>query len=65
MNTLTIEKKVYNAEDIQVLLGIGRSKTYEFLDEVYERQQPFRVIRIGKQYRVPRNSFDDWLDGKL
>lgn len=30
MDTMNIEKKVYDAEDIQKLLGIGRSKAYTF-----------------------------------
>lgn len=47
-----ISKKVYDAEDIQKLLGIGRTKAYEFLDEVYKKQEPFRVIKIGKVYRL-------------
>ena len=31
-DSIDISKKVYEAEDIQKLLGLGRSKTYEFLD---------------------------------
>ncbi len=53
---------VYMAEDIQRMLNIGRSKTYEYLEEVYRNQQPFRVIKIGKLLRVPRKSFDDFLN---
>lgn len=55
--------KVYNAEEIQEILGIGRSKTYTFLDEAYRNQKPFRVLKVGKLFRVPKQSFDDWLDG--
>ena len=58
MDTMNIEKKVYDAEDIQKLLGIGRSKAYTFLDEVYENQKPFRVVKIGRLYRVPKEAFD-------
>lgn len=64
MDTLAVEKRVYDAEDIQMLLGIGRSKTYTFLDEVYMKQKPFRVLKIGKLYRIPQDSFNDWLNGK-
>ena len=53
---------VYMAEDIQRMLNLGRSKTYEYLEEVYRTQQPFRVIKIGKLLRVPRKSFDDFLN---
>ena len=62
METLENEKKVYSVEDIQTLLGIGRSKAYAWLDEVYEKQEPFRVINIGRLFRVPRQSFDSWLN---
>ena len=57
------DKKVYNAEEVQKILGIGRSKTYTFLDEAYRNQKPFRVLKVGKLFRVPKQSFDDWLDG--
>ena len=59
----TSEKMVYDASDIQRILGIGRSMTYVFLEKVYEDQAPFKVIKIGKLYRVPKKSFDEWLDG--
>ena len=28
-----VEKKVYKVEDVQNLLGLGRSKAYEFIDK--------------------------------
>ena len=56
-----METMVYLASDIQKALGLGRSKTYLFLDEVYRQQEnpPFRVIKVGKLFRVPKKSFDD------
>lgn len=57
------EKVVYLAQDIQKLLGIGRSRCYTYLEEVYKKQEPFRVIKIGKLFRVPKQSFDNWLNG--
>ena len=63
-DSIDISKKVYEAEDIQKLLGLGRTKTYEFLDEVFQKQEPFRVIKIGKLYRIPCISFDKWLYGE-
>ncbi len=56
------ETKVYLASDVQKALSLGRSKTYEFLEEVYRKQEPFRVIKVGKLVRVPQKSFDDWLN---
>ena len=65
IDTMNLQKQVYDADDIQKLLGIGRSKAYAFLDEAYERQKPFRVIKIGKLYRVPKEGFDKWLNGEI
>ena len=55
------EERVYMAEDIQKILNIGRSKTYEYLKEVFKTQEPFRVVKIGKLFRVPKRSFDNWI----
>lgn len=54
--------EVYFPEDIQAFLGLGRSKTYDYLKEVYNNKSPFRVIKIGKLYRVPKLSFDNWIN---
>ena len=56
------DTKVYLASDIQKALSLVRSKTYEFLEEVYKKQEPFRVIKVGKLVRVPQQSFDEWLN---
>ena len=56
------EVEVYMAEDIQRMLNLGRSKTYDYLEEVYRDQKPFRVLKIGKLLRVPRKSFDDFIN---
>ena len=63
--TTTQDSRVYLAEDIQKFLGLGRSKTYEYLQTVYKRQEPFRVIKIGKLFRVPKKSFDSWISGEM
>lgn len=61
---IVIEQQVYCAENIQAMLALGKSKTYQYLAQVYETQEPFRVIKIGKLFRVPKQSFDDWLYGQ-
>ena len=58
-----INKKVYDVADIQNILGIGRSKTYTFLEKVYQEQEPFKVIKIGKLYKIPIYDFNNWLNG--
>ena len=62
MDNQIIKKTVYNPEDIQVILGIGKNKVYEFLEDVYLHTHFFKVIKIGKLYKVPIKSFDSWLN---
>jgi predicted DNA-binding transcriptional regulator AlpA len=57
-----VERLVYDCNDIQQLLGISKSSVYTFLDQVYKIQEPFRVLKIGKLYRVPKDSFDSWIN---
>jgi len=64
MKDLEIDRMVYTAEDIQKILGLGRSMTYTFLERVYFEQKPFKVLKVGKLYRVPKKSFDEWLEGR-
>lgn len=59
-----VEAQVYLAGDVQRLLGIGRSSAYAFLERVYQQENPpFRVLKVGKLFRVPKHSFDEWLNG--
>ncbi len=58
-----MEELVYSANEIQKALRMGRTKTYEFLNEVYKEQKPFRVIKIGTAVRIPKKSFDEWIGG--
>lgn len=55
--------KLYDIEDLQELLGIGRTRAYQLVKEAYEKQQSFKVIKLGKLYRIPKKSFDDWMEG--
>ena len=57
-------KKVYEAEDLQKILKIGKNKVYNFLEDVYSNTHFFKVIKIGKLYRVPKKSFNDWLNSE-
>lgn len=58
-----MEQQVYLASDIQKALGLGKTKTYDFLNEVYQQKEPiFRVIKVGSSVRVLKKSFDNWLN---
>lgn len=59
-----MEKQVYTAEDVRRALGLGKTKTYEFLNDVYSNKKdpPFRVLKFGTSLRVTKASFDAWLN---
>lgn len=56
-------KKVYEVEEIREILGGSKTCIYEFVREVYKSQKPFKVIKIGNLYRIPKASFDKWIEG--
>lgn len=58
-------KRVYDVSDIQIILGLGRSNVYKFLESVFRKQDPFKVIKVGKLYKVPREPFDNWVNGSI
>ncbi len=58
------EKLVYSAEEISVMLGMGRSKAYLFMHEALENNGPFKVFKVGKLLRVSKKSFDAWLNSE-
>ena len=58
-----MESKVYSISEIKDILGISRTKAYEYVKKVYEKKEPFRVIKIGDNYRIVRSSFEKWLEG--
>lgn len=59
-----MEKKVYTVQEIQEILNISRTFAYKFADEVYQKQEPFVVLKIGKSFRIPKDSFDRWMKGQ-
>jgi len=65
MENNALEKKVYEVEEIQQILNISRTKVYDYIRNVYQKQSPFRVLKIGKNYRIPKTSFDNWLNGDM
>ena len=58
-----MESKVYSISEIKDILGISRTKAYEYVKKVYEKKEPFRVIKIGDNYSIVRSSFEKWLEG--
>ena len=53
-------KRCYTVKDLQEILEISRPTVYELL-----KRHEFRWIQVGKNYRISKKSFDEWLDQKM
>ena len=51
----------YTAEDVRTMLGLGENKAYEYLKHVMSEGEPFTVLREGRRYKIPKESFDKWI----
>ena len=56
----TQEKRCYTVKDLQEILEISRPTVYQLL-----KRHEFRWIQVGKNYRISKKSFDEWLDQKM
>lgn len=54
---------VYTTTEIQAMLNISRELAYKFVRKAYQTQEPFTVLKIGTTYRIPKESFDGWMNG--
>ena len=57
-----MEQMVYSISEIKDILGVSRTKAYEYIKKVYEEKKPFRVIKVGGNYRIIKSSFDKWFN---
>lgn len=55
-------KKVFTAKDIQEILGVCNKTAYELIRQALINENMFKVIKIGRLYKIPANSFLNWLD---
>ena len=51
--------RAYCVEDIARILNVGKSSAYALVKRGY-----FRTVQIGKNIRISRKSFDEWLDNQ-
>ena len=56
-------KKVFTVKDIAGILGVCDKTAYELIRQAYRRDDMFKVIKIGRLYKIPSAPFLDWLDG--
>ena len=64
INQFDISKGTYTADDIMKILNIGKTAVYDLIKDSLRNNKNFKVIKIGKLYRVPKTSFDDWFQSK-
>lgn len=50
--------EVYVVSDIQQILNIGRKQAYELVNS-----KRFRTIKVGSRIKIPKASFNAWLNG--
>ena len=51
------EKRAYTVKEIQNILDISQSTAYALI-----QKRLFKSVKVGKQIRIPKKSFDAWLD---
>lgn len=51
-------------EDCANILGISLSSAYTLVERAFKEQRFFKVLRIGKSYRIIERSFYDYVLGE-
>ena len=52
-----VERRVYTVDEIQDILGIGRTTAYALV-----KKKQFHSIKVGQRVLISRKSFDAWLE---
>ena len=52
------EKRSYSVVEAADILGVSKRSIYNLCN-----QGAFKSVRVGKNLRISRKSFDEWLDG--
>ena len=55
-------KKVLTVNDVQEILQISQKTAYNLVRQALATGDPFKVIKIGNRYKIPTESFLNWLD---
>lgn len=55
-----LEKRVYSVQEAAEVLGVSRSKMYEFV-----KSEGFPVLYIGKRILVPIKALDNWIEAQV
>lgn len=55
-------KKVLTAKEIAELLGICEKTAYELIRQAVATGETFKVIKVGRLYKIPTEPFLNWLE---
>ena len=55
-------KKVLTATDIAELLGVCEKTAYNLIRQAVATNDMFKVIKVGRLYKIPTQPFLEWLD---
>ena len=55
-------KKVLTASDIAELLGVCEKTAYNLIRQALVTGDMFKVIKVGRLYKIPTQPFLEWLD---
>ena len=55
-------KKVLTASDIAELLGVCEKTADSLIREAVATNNMFKVIKVGRLYKIPTQPFLEWLD---
>ena len=55
-------KKVLTASDVAELLGVCEKTAYSLIREAVATNNMFKVIKVGRLYKIPTQPFLEWLD---
>jgi excisionase family DNA binding protein len=48
----------YTVQDICTILAISKPTAYKWIINT-----PFKVVKVGRKYRIPKDEFDKWFYG--
>lgn len=54
--------KVLTAKDLQEILGVCEKTAYSLIRQALVKDDMFRVRKVGRHYKISRESFLNWLD---
>ena len=55
---------VFSTKDIMMILDISESTAYKLIRQAMTNENMFVVKKIGRDYKIPREPFLNWLESK-